>query len=378
MRDLHFDELLDAVGDQLDRPQMLTRPGPAKRRGKALAALMKATITPSASSASVRLDQDGSVRVLTSSVDLGQGAKTVLAQLTAEALGVDYDRITVSEPDTDLTPYDQQTSSSRTTYSMGTAVVRAAEDVKRQVLDLAAGRLEASVDDLEMEDGEVRIRGVRARAVPVEDLIAGARGNLLGSGSFTTEGGLDPETGQGIGSVHWHHGVGGCEIEVDTETGKIDIVRVAASVFAGRVVNPQLCELQVEGSVLFGLGQALFEEIAYEDGQVVNANLSDYMIPSFGDVPGFMDVSLLEDESSEIHGIGETALPAVSPSIANAVHAAIGVRVDELPLTPERVLRALKARRTTANGGGNRSRLSAAPTTTARIEDVDAGGGARR
>jgi CO/xanthine dehydrogenase Mo-binding subunit len=350
--DLHFDRLLDAVTEHLDRrpADSPTDRRPTRCRGRAVAALMKATITPSTSTAAVKLNEDGSVNVLTSSVDLGQGAKTALAQLAAEALGVDYERITVSEPDTDLTPYDQQTSSSRTTFSMGNAVVRAADEVKQQLLEIAANRLEASIDDLEIDDGQVRIRGVPTRGLRFGDLVSGERrGNLQGSGTFTTAGELDTETGQGIGSVHWHHGVGGCEVEVDTETGKVEVLDVAASVFAGRVVNPQLCELQVEGSILFGLGQALFEEITYEDGQVVNANLSDYMIPSFADVPAALHVGLLEDGSSEIHGVGETALPAICPAIANAVHDAVGIRVGELPLTPEKVLRAMMAQASTAD-----------------------------
>jgi CO/xanthine dehydrogenase Mo-binding subunit len=158
-----------------------------------------------------------------------------------------------------------------------------------------------------------------------------------------TQGGLDPETGQGIAAVHWHHAAAGCEVEVDTETGKVDVLRFHANVFAGRVVNPRQCELQTEGSTMFGLGQALFEEMVYDDGQLTNPNLSDYMIPSFEDVPESLSTEVLEAPgSSEMHGIGETSVPPTAPAVANAVARAVGVRIKDLPLTPEKVLKALK------------------------------------
>ena len=129
---------------------------------------------------------------------------------------------------------------------------------------------------------------------------------------------------------------------MDTETGKIDVLRFHANVFAGRAVNPRQCELQTEGSTLFGLGQALFEEMVYDGGQLTNPNLSDYMIPSFEDVPAALTVSVLEAPGAgEIHGIGETSVPPVAPVVANAVARAIGVRITDLPLTPEKVLKAL-------------------------------------
>jgi CO/xanthine dehydrogenase Mo-binding subunit len=135
-------------------------------------------------------------------------------------------------------------------------------------------------------------------------------------------------------------------VEVDVETGKVDIVQFHSSCFAGRVVNPRLCELQIEGSTLFGVGQALFEEMLYDGGQLTNPNLSDYMIPSFEDVPARLTVAAIEHPSAgEVHGIGETSVPPVMPCVANAVYNATGVRITDLPLTPEKVLRALKEQR---------------------------------
>ena len=254
------------------------------------------------------------------------------------------ERVSVSDPDTDVTPYDQQTSSSRTTFSMGGAVTKAADDLKRQLLDHAAELLEASAKDLVLENGRVGVRGTPERFLPYGAIaMRSNQANLIGRGSFTTRGGLDLETGQGIGSVHWHQGAIGCEVEVDIETGKIKVLRLNPSVFAGRVVNPRLCELQLEGCAIFGLGQALFEEMAYGDqGQLLNTNLGDYNIPSFADIPWRTTSSALEHGSEELHGIGETLLPPVMAAIGNAVYNAVGARICDLPLTAEKILRALQ------------------------------------
>ena len=192
------------------------------RRGKGLALVIKATITPSTSSAALKINEDGSLNVLTSSVELGQGAKTVLAQIAASAMQVPLGCVSVSHPDTDLTPYDQQTSSSRTTYSMGGAIGKAAADLKRQLFEYAAELLEVSLNDLILEEGRVAVRGSPSRSISYGEVaLRSNQGNLIGRGAFSTRGGLDLETGQGIGSVHWHQGAIGCELEVDIETGKI-------------------------------------------------------------------------------------------------------------------------------------------------------------
>jgi CO/xanthine dehydrogenase Mo-binding subunit len=313
------------------------------RRGKGLALVIKATITPSTSASALKLNEDGSLNVLTSSVELGQGAKTVLAQIAAEALQVPFAAVSVSDPDTDLTPYDQQTSSSRTTFSMGAAIGKAAADLRQQLLERAAEILEAAVNDLVFTEGRVAVRGSPDRSLSYSEIVLrSGQGNLIGRGAFTTRGGLDLETGQGIGSVHWHQGAIGCEVEVDAETGKIRVLQLAPTVFAGRVVNPRLCELQLEGSAIFGFGQTLLEEMVYDRGQLLNQNLGDYSVPSFDDIPLKLTPSALEHQTSgELHGIGETLLPPVLAAIGNAVYNAVGVRVRDLPITAEKVLREL-------------------------------------
>jgi CO/xanthine dehydrogenase Mo-binding subunit len=354
LADTHYDELLDQVRADLQWTSSDARwldgnrsakENDATRRGKGLALVIKATITPSTSTVALKLNEDGSLNVLTSSVELGQGAKTALAQIAADALQVPIARVSVSDPDTELTPYDQQTSSSRTTFSMGGAIGKAAADLKRQLFEYAAELLEASVSDLVLEEGRVSIRGTPGRSLGYGEIaMRSNQGNLIGRGAFSTRGGLDLETGQGIGSVHWHQGAIGCEVEVDVETGKVRVLRLSPCVFAGRVVNPRLCALQLEGCAIFGLGQALFEEMAYDDrGQLLTSNLGDYNVPSFEDIPRKLNPRALEQTGSEeLHGVGETLLPPVMAAIANAVYNAVGARICDLPLTAEKILRKLR------------------------------------
>jgi CO/xanthine dehydrogenase Mo-binding subunit len=346
VEDCHFKELLAKAADAVDWERTKTPVYNGSRvRASGLSCIIKGTVTPSTSTASVKLNEDGSVNVLTSSVEMGQGLKTVLAVIAAEKLGIPPTQVHVSEVDTDVTPYDQQTSSSRSTHAMGSAVMGAMDDVREQVLDHGADLLEAAKEDLEIAAGRVLVRGAPDRSLSLGEVVRKTRsGNILGHGTFASTGGLDPETGQGIGSVHWHQGAGSAEVEVDLETGQVEVLRYHASVYAGRVINPVQAELQTEGSIAFGVGHALFEEMVYDGGQLQNGNLGDYMIVGLRDLP---DVSLAvveHLEANEVHGLGETSLPPVMPAIGNAVYRATGVRVQDLPLTPEKVLRGLRTR----------------------------------
>jgi CO/xanthine dehydrogenase Mo-binding subunit len=276
---------------------------------------------------------------------MGQGMQASMAILAAERMGIPVGKVHISAPDTDITPYDQQTSSSRTTHAMGMAIRGAVDDVRDQLRAIAAEQLEAAAEDLELVDGMVRVKGSPDRALGYGDVIRRHRaGNLLGSSTFRSEGGLDPETGQGIGSVHWHQAAGAAEVEVDLETGKVDLLRYHAGVYAGRIINPVQAELQTEGNVAFGLGQAFFEDMIFDNGQLQNGNLGDYMIASIEDLPEINADVLEHLEADDIHGIGETSLPPVMPAVGNAVFRATGVRITDLPITPEKVLRGLRAR----------------------------------
>lgn len=318
-----------------------------KRRGKGLACIIKQTITPSTSTATLRLNPDGSCTVLTSTVEMGQGSKTIIAQIVSEALSLPLERIHIVDPDTDITPYDLTTSASRSTFSMGTALSIAAESVREQLRLAACELLEASPHDLEIVGGHVRVKDSATKRMSFADVIQkAALGEINGHGSFTTEGGLDPETGQGIGSVHWHQGSAAVEVEVDVETGKVDVCRLHSSLFTGRTKNTKNAELQTEGNLIFGLGMALLEEMIFDNGQLVNGTLADYMIPSFLDVPADLGLILIENKNpdAEAHGIGETSFPPVAPAIANAIYNAIGIRIKTLPITPEKILKGLLER----------------------------------
>ncbi len=361
--DLHFRELLSGVAGRIgwdataepappSDASPLKHPRPAalptrKVRGKGLSVIIKGTITPSTSTAGARLDEDGTLHVLTSSVEMGQGVRTLLARIAGERLGLAPECIAVTTPDTDTTPYDQVTGSSRSSHMMGTAVERAVDAVRAQLLELAAAKLEISPADLELADGHVRVKGSPARAIAFPELLAGARlGSLQGEGSYQTEGTLDPETGQGISSIHWHQAAGAAEVEVDLDTGRVELLRYEAAVYAGRAINPVQCELQAEGNVAFGVGQALLEEMVFDAGQLQNGSLADYMVAYAADMPAELGVTTLENLAlGEIHGIGETGLPPVAPAIGNAIARATGVRILDLPITPEKILRALRERR---------------------------------
>jgi CO/xanthine dehydrogenase Mo-binding subunit len=346
MFDAHFRDLLGEAASRIGWDgQDVVRDG-RKVRAKGLSCIIKATVTPSTSTASAKLNDDSSLDVLTSSVEMGQGVQASLALIAAQRLALDVGNVNVTTPDTDVTPYDQQTSSSRTTHAMGTAVMGAIDEIRDQLLAIAADELEIAAADLELADGAVRVKGSPDRALTYGELVRRSRsGNLLGSSTFRSEGGLDPDTGQGIGSVHWHQAAGAAEVEVDLDTGKVDILRYHAGVYAGRIINPVQAELQTEGNVAFGLGQALFEEMVFDNGQLQNGNLGDYMIASIEDMPKELSLGVLEHlDANDIHGIGETSLPPVMPAVGNAVYRATGVRIQDLPITPEKVLRGLRAR----------------------------------
>jgi CO/xanthine dehydrogenase Mo-binding subunit len=290
VHDVHFADCLERAAEAIG-----WRDG---RRGKGLCVLMKGMQTPSRASIGIEADGDGGYTLRCATTEVGQGARRALSLVAAELLGVPAGDVRFPDPDTDAVPYDTRTTSSRSTYMM-------------------SGALEAAVRELR--------RGVPSAV-----------------GEFRNAGGLEPDTGQGIASSHWHQGAAAAEVRVDEETGKVDVVRLHASVYAGRVVNPPGAELQNEGSMIMGLGSALLEAVSFADGQVVNANLSDYEVPSFADVPE-LSYELVEQAGAEVHGLGETAVPPVPAAIGNAL-GSLGIHVDELPITAEAVLDAIDRR----------------------------------
>ncbi len=329
------------------------------RRGKGLAVIMKSTTTPTASAASVRLNSDGSVMLLTSSTEIGQGVRTCLAQIVAERLGFPVERVTVSAPDTDVTPYDKSTSSSRTTFHMGNAALRAAEEVREQLLEAGAQALEVDKADLELGAGGVSVRGVPDRSLTIPQLLrvkyGDSVGSIFGSCNFQVKGGLDPKTGKGKAAAFWFFSACAAEVEVDVETGKVRVLDIATSVDVGKAINPLQCWLQNEGSMLEALGAAFFEEMVFEQGQPVNGTLLEYMLPSMEDHPERFQSLLVEtphpDGPFGAKGAGEAVIPAVAPAIGNAVANALGgVNITELPLRPDRIVAALAEREAGVSG----------------------------
>lgn len=339
LHDVHFVECLDAVTKGLDTlRKRSTRP-----RGRGIAVMMKSTIATSKSQARLQLSVDGTLTLFTSTVEMGQGSHTALAQIVASSTGVSLDAVRVVGPDTAITPFDSTTSASRSINMMGGAVMAAADDLKQQLIALTVPIVETAAKKLSIERGQI-VGG--SEPIAYSDVLRRNNLDVLeASGEFATSLGLDPETGQGVSTPHWHQGAGAAEVEVDTETGKVTVLRYIAASFAGRVVNPRLAQLQNDGNVIFGLGPTLLEEILFDGGQVINPNLSDYMIPSIRDIPLELVSTCLESDRGEMHGIGEMTLPPVSPAIANAIADAVGVRIKDLPITAERVLRALHAQR---------------------------------
>jgi CO/xanthine dehydrogenase Mo-binding subunit len=290
MHDVQFAECLERAAAAVDWRE--------NRRGKGLCVLLKGMQTPSRAQIAVEANEDGGYTLRCATAELGQGSRRALSIVAAELLGVPASEIRFPDPDTDLVPYDTRATSSRSTYMMSSALEQAVRDLRRN------GR-----------------RGV---------------------GEFRNEGGLDPDTGQGIGSSHWHQGAAAAEVRVDEETGCVDVVRLHAAVYAGRVVNRPGAELQNEGSMTMGLGTALFEAVAFADGQVTNANLSDYQIPSIADLPRLTH-ELVERPGADVHGLGETAVPPVPAAIGNAL-GSLGIHLTDLPMTAETVLAAVDRR----------------------------------
>jgi CO/xanthine dehydrogenase Mo-binding subunit len=310
------------------------------RVGRGYGVMMKSTVATSKSQARLKLMDDGTVTLFTSTVEMGQGGHTTMAQITAENLGVPMSAIKIVGPDTAITPFDSTSSASRSTSMMGNAVIAACGSMKKKLFELGALLLETPPDQLRTENGFVVSDET---SISFGDILKRNNLNELNeAGEYSTSLGIDPETGQGVATPHWHQGAGAAEVAVDTETGRITILRYTAASFAGRVVNPKMAQLQNDGNVIFGLGPALMEQIVYDGGQATNQNLADYAIPSIRDLPAELISVCIESDAGEMHGIGEMTLPPVAPAIANAIEDAVGVRIKDLPITAEKVLRALK------------------------------------
>jgi carbon-monoxide dehydrogenase large subunit len=326
-------------------------------RGKGIALMHQPTATPSASSSFIKIKEDGTVEVLVSTVEMGQGSNTVLTQIVAEELGIRMEDVRIVRPDTDITPYDHGTSASRSTFSMGNALRAAAVDAKKQLFEIAADLLEANPLDLVASEGSIYVKGSPEQKIPIGQIPMGSsylgKGKpIIGKGTFTVPDAarLDPETGQSENpSVFWMYAAHVAEVEVDRETGKVKVLRMTAAHDLGRAINPLACEQQIEGALGMGVGMALMEELKLENGRPLNPNFVDYKLPTSMDMPE-MEPIIVETYHERgpygAKGLGEPALSATAPAIANAIYDAVGVRIKNLPITPDKVLKALREKET--------------------------------
>jgi xanthine dehydrogenase molybdenum-binding subunit len=307
-----------------------------------------------ASSAVVRLNEDGTANILTGVVDVGTGAHLVLSQIAAEELGLPLKAVTVAAVDSDSSPYDLGSIASRTTWDAGNAVRLAAADAKQQLLDLAAEQLGEPAGSLAAGNGYVYVREDRLRRVPISELCGIStfvkRGPIIGRGSYLGEPAFTSPVGEGYPqppSASFVFGTHVAEVAVDPETGKVTVERLTAVHDVGTAVYPLGVVGQIEGGVVQGIGYSLYEEMLIKDGKVLNPSFLDYKLPTSMDVPAIDPVILqTPDEAGPFgaKGVGEPPVIGPAAAIANAIYDAVGVRILELPITPEKLLRALDAR----------------------------------
>jgi CO/xanthine dehydrogenase Mo-binding subunit len=316
-----------------------------KRRGIGIATAMKdGGGTNKPANASVKIFNDGSVLLSTGSVEVGQGMRTAFLQVVAEELSVPTQHVRVAALDTHYTPFDKGTNASSATSIMGQAVLKAARDARTQFLDAAAAVLKAPVGDVRLDNGMAIYAEQRLSFREVmQRQFKESEGEIWGRGYFKI--GKDNNVPLGYPSPFWEIGFGAAEVEVDLETGTVQVLRYVSLTDAGKMINPLQCQAQDEGAAVFGLGQALFEDLAYQGGQLVNGNLVDYRLPRFSDLPPMFSTFIMEGGGGPgpygAKGMGEGGILPVAPAIGNALFAAVGTRLHRVPLTPDAVWKAM-------------------------------------
>ena len=339
-----------AGGSQGGGSRRVSSVPPGKHRGRGVSVGLLAAGAHPVSMATVRMGADAAVTVLVGTTELGQGARTVMAQIAAQVLHVPPGQVVVRGTDTRYTPYDRSTGASRSTTVAGLAVQRAAQDVFDALLETAAARLEAPSQLLTPVEGA--ICDDAGRAMTHAELVRARFG--FDGGELIGHGRVQPEGGSGSyaeGPVFWEVCVAGAEVEVDLETGVITVLRTSSVADVGRAINPQLVTRQDEGATLQGLGNALFEEMNFAaDGMLLNDTLLSYRIPAFTDLPASMTCTIVENGDGPgpfgAKGCGEGALAAIPAAIVNAL-ADAGVPMNTLPLSPERVWQRIQELRRT-------------------------------
>lgn len=309
------------------------------RRGRGMATAMQGSGVAGfeIGGASIKLNEDGSFNVMTGATDIGQGSDTVLAQIAAEALGVSMEKIIMHSADTDASVFDYGAYASSTTYISGGGVKVAAERARAQILEVAGDLLDCSPEDMTIIDNVIYTprgpSGLTVADIANETLYGSHRQQIMAKGDFWAEDSPAPFYAQFV------------EVEIDTETGHVRVTRAVNALDLGRAINPTLATGQVEGAVTMALGYALTEAIKFdEQGRVRNPGFVDYKVMSTMDMPRMTTLLIEDPEETGPFGAksaGEVPINGMAPAVANAVYDALGVRIRDLPITPEKILTAL-------------------------------------
>ena len=328
----------------------------AKRKGVGMAAVNYPTgmnLGGDPSQALIHSTTTGNFVISLSSTDLGQGLKTVIAQIGAEVLGVPFENVMIDTADTDTGPHCMGTFASRATHRVGNAVIQAAEEARKVMLEVASDELEVSPEDLETDgEGNIRVKGSPDRSINIVDLALAAHfkygRTIAGRGIYMKpKSDVDPETGKMDPDSTEAHACTVAEVEVDTETGEVTVLSLKSAYEIGRQVNPALVEGQIRGGSVMGMAHALYESIQpyYPKIDHMPTGFSEYVLPGPMELPEVESV-VLEYPSANgpfgVKGLGEMTANSPIPAIANAITNAIGVRITEIPITPEKILKALE------------------------------------
>jgi len=350
-------EAIDKAARAIEWGKKEQSPDPNKAIGKGFALFWKAPAMPpnAASTAFIKFNEDGSLNVLVSGMEIGQGYQTVMAQIAAEILTVPPEKIRIESPDTDRNPYEWQTVASHVTWGCGNAVKMAAIDAREQIFDLLERAIDKDRADLYLEDEAVKSKNEPGFALPLKDFVIAGIGKqdgtfrggpIVGRGMFMPEFASalsDPATSQGgKPNVHYTVGASAIMLEIDKQTGKIKIPRVVLAVDVGKAINPDLIKGQVVGGLVQGIATVLYEDMRFDDkGRLLNPNFTDYKIPTSLDIPEEVIPILVEvaqpDGPFGARGVGEHTMIPAAPIIANAVEDALGIRIKSMPITAEKI-----------------------------------------
>jgi len=348
---------IDAVEKEIEWHKEFKSSDPNKVIGKGFSLLWKAPAMPpnASSSCFLKFNEDASMNLLVSGMDIGQGYLTVMAQIAGEILGVPPSKIRTENPDTDRNPYEWQTVASHITWGSGNAVKKAAINAREQIFDLVVRTKYLPKDTLYLEDEKVKCTQNPNFELPLRDFVVDGiqmkdgtfkGGPILGKGTFLPEFSTaksNPDTGQGgHPNVHYTTGAAALIMEIDKQTGKMNILKAVEAIDAGKAINPDLVNGQIIGGLVQGLATVLYEDMRYDDkGKLLNPNFTDYKLPTAKDIPEKIVPIIIEvpqpDGPFGARGVGEHTMLPAAPMVANAVADGLGVRIKSMPVTAEKV-----------------------------------------